>query len=83
LKLILRLPSGTHARLCPYCYGKVTTFFSAPQAFLSPETTYGNFMPLMATYLLDDPATAPLARLTRRTFLPVEVSAIYASLGES
>ena len=32
--------------------------------------------------LLDNPATAHLARLTRRTFLPVEVSAIYASLGE-
>ena len=36
----------------------------------------------LKSLLLDDPATAPLARLTRRTFLPVEVSAIYASLGE-
>ena len=36
----------------------------------------------LKSLLLDDPATAPFARLTRRTFLPVEVSAIYASLGE-
>ena len=36
----------------------------------------------LKSLLLDDPATAPLARLTRRTFLPVEVSAIYDSLGE-
>ena len=36
----------------------------------------------LKSLLLDDPATAPFARLTRRTFLPVEVSAIYTSLGE-
>ena len=36
----------------------------------------------LKSLLLDDPSTAPFARLTRRTFLPVEVSAIYASLGE-
>ena len=36
----------------------------------------------LKSLLLDDPPTAPFARLTRRTFLPVEVSAIYASLGE-
>jgi hypothetical protein len=31
--------------------------------------------------LLDDPATAPLAMLSRRTFLPAEVSTIFAALG--
>ena len=36
----------------------------------------------LKSLLLDDPSTAPFACLTRRTFLPVEVSAIYASLGE-
>ena len=36
----------------------------------------------LKSLLLDDPSTASFARLTRRTFLPVEVSAIYASLGE-
>ena len=30
----------------------------------------------LKSLLLDDPSTAPFARLTRRTFLPVEVSAI-------
>ena len=56
---------------------KFTNFPALLQAFSKPETTYGNFLPLMATY----PAKM-FARLTRRTFLPVEVSAIYASLGE-
>ena len=36
----------------------------------------------LKSLLIDDPSTSHLARLTRRTFLPVEVSAIYASLGE-
>ena len=31
--------------------------------------------------LLEDPALAPLATLRRRTFLPAEITKIYASLG--
>ena len=31
--------------------------------------------------LIDDPQTAPLAELSRRTFLPAEVSVIFSVLG--
>lgn len=33
-------------------------------------------------FLLDNPSTASLATLQRRTFLPVEVSVIFSVLGE-
>jgi len=32
--------------------------------------------------LLEDPATAPLASLSRRTFLPVEVDTIFTTWGK-
>lgn len=35
----------------------------------------------LKSLLLDDPALAHLARLRRRTFLPVEVNMIYQHLG--
>ena len=35
----------------------------------------------LKSLLLDDPSTAPFARLTRRTFLPAEVATIFAALG--
>ncbi len=36
----------------------------------------------LKTFLLDNPATARLASLPRRTFLPAEVSIIFEALGE-
>ena len=35
----------------------------------------------LKSLLADDPTTAPLARLTRRSFLPAEVATIFAALG--
>ena len=35
----------------------------------------------LRSLLTDDPTTAPLARQTRRTFMPAEVTLIYRSLG--
>ncbi len=35
----------------------------------------------LKTLLMDDPQTAPLATLSRRTFLPAEVSIIFSVLG--
>ena len=35
----------------------------------------------LRSLLADDPTTAPLARQSRRTFMPAEVSLIYRSLG--
>ena len=36
----------------------------------------------LKSLLADDPTTAPLARLTRRSFLPAEVATIFAALGQ-
>lgn len=45
--------------------------------FIQPQSAWQKLRSL----LLDDPALAHLAQLRRRTFLPAEVSQIYASLG--
>ena len=44
---------------------------------LKPHSAWLKFRSLLA----DDPTTAPLARQSRRTFMPAEVSLIYRSLG--
>ena len=44
---------------------------------LTPRSAWQKFRAL----LIDDPTTAPLARQSRRTFMPAEVSLIYRSLG--
>ena len=63
-------------KMTAHTYGRMElaqAYFPA----ITPRAAWKKLKSLLA----DDPTTAPLARLTRRSFLPAEVATIFAALG--